>query len=369
MARTTRPIVRQIDRVAAVGITVGGVGVIAAVLVIMFFLVWNVAPLFRSGVLYGARSAKVQLTGTPVDAVADEYKGLLVMLMADGRAQAIDLQTFALLPPIGEPQPGTAVSAVSGINEHGQLALGFDDGSVQIGSIGTAVEYIDPKDADATTVDGRRAQALRVGERCIYGSGYAELTPLAQLRIVTPAYTLNKPAELTMGDGPVVRLDFRTTSSAQFLVTARANGTVEFSRVSIVRPLGGGKPRLTLSSLEVAYAPPAGKSPIPDFLFSTGEGVNVLALWKDGTLQRYGLRNKGDDESFVLAETLDILADGRTVMAARMLLGSRTLVVADDAGAVEAMFAAKTNSMKTFDGWQMVVAHRLEEGGGGEGSP
>jgi len=367
MSRTTRPIVRQIDRITAAGISVGGVGVIAAVLVIMFYLVWNVAPLFRSGVLYAPRSAKVQPAAAPVDAVAEEYKGLLMMLLADGRVQALDLQTFALLPPIGDVQTGAKVSAVSAINEHGQMALGFDDGTVQFGSIGTAVEYIDPGDADAATADGRHARALRVGERCPYGNGYAELTPLGQVRIVTPAYTLNKPAELTMGSGPVVRLDFRTTSSAQFLVTARAGGAVEFSRVSIVRPLGGGKPRATLSSIEVAFAPPAGKSPIPDFLFSTGEGVNVFALWKDGTLQRYGLRTKGDDESFVLAETLDVVADGRSVTAARMLLGSRTLVVADEAGAVEAMFAAKTDSMKTFDGWQTVVAHRLEEGG--EGSP
>src|ERR1041384_8181268 len=102
MARITRPIVRQIDRAGAVGITVGGVGIIAAVLVIMLYLAWNVAPLFKSGVLYGARSGRVSLAGKPVDAVADEYKGLLITLLADGRAQPVDLQTYAVLPPISE---------------------------------------------------------------------------------------------------------------------------------------------------------------------------------------------------------------------------------------------------------------------------
>jgi phosphate transport system permease protein len=351
--------VRQIDRAGAVGITVGGVGVIAAVLVIMVYLAATVVPLFRSGVLYGARSGKVAFASPPVDAVADEYKGLLITLLSDGRAQAVDLQTFAPLTPFGELPADAKVTAVSAINEYGQMALGCSDGSVQIGSVGTKVELIDTKDVDRATDDGKRAVGLAIGERCVYGKGYAELTPLGQLRIVTPDYTLNKPANLTMGAGAVVKLDFRSTSSAQFLVTAREDGTVEFSRVSIVRPLGGGKPRATLTSLSVAYAPPQGKSKTPDFLFATGDGSNVLALWKDGTLQRYALQVKGDDDSFALAETLDMLEGSRAVTAARMLLGSKTLVVADDTGEIQAMFAAKTNTMSTFDGWHVVSAHRF----------
>lgn len=374
MARITRPIVRQIDRAGAVGITVGGVGIIAAVLVIMLYLAWNVAPLFKSGVLYGARSGKVQLAAPVVDAVADEYKGMIVALLADGRAQPVDLSAeggkFTPLPPMAEGMagatPGAAVSAVSVVNEYGQMALGYADGSVQIGAIGTKVEFIDPKDVDATTPEGLRASKLRVGERAPMGGGYAEMTPQAQLRVVKPSYTLNKAAALTTGGGAVVRVDFRSTSSAQFLVTARADGTVEFSRVTIVRPLGAGKPRASLTSLPVAFAAPQGKPKNPDYLFALGEGTNILAVWKDGTVQRYALKEADDGDSFVLAETVDLVEGTRTVTAARLLLGSKTLVIADDTGGVRAAFPAKVNTMKTVDGWAMAVAHRFEasEGGG-----
>ncbi|HZW08049.1 MAG TPA: ABC transporter permease subunit, partial [Phycisphaerales bacterium] len=161
----------------------------------------------------------------------------------------------------------------------------------------------------------------------------------------------------------------RSTSSAQFLVTARADGTVEFSRVRIVRPLGAGKPRATLTSLPVRFAAPAGVAATPDYLFALGDGANILALWNDGTLQRYALRVEGDNEEFILAETGRATAAGRTVATARLLLGSRTLLCADDAGGVAALFAAKTDTMKTFDGLQMVRAHTLAEPATGADGP
>ncbi|HZW06376.1 MAG TPA: hypothetical protein VFF65_04565, partial [Phycisphaerales bacterium] len=182
MARTTRPIVRQIDRAGAVGITVGGVGIIAAVLVIMLYLAGTVLPLFKSGVLYAPRTAQVSLAGPPVDAVTDEYKGLLLVLLRDGRAQPVDLQSFTVMAPQGELQAETAVTAVSVVNEYGQMALGYADGSVQIGFLGTKTEFVDTSAIDASTEAGRRAAALGVGERTTYGGGYAERTPQAQLR-------------------------------------------------------------------------------------------------------------------------------------------------------------------------------------------
>lgn len=373
MARITKPIVRTIDRVGAVGITVGGVGIIAAVLVIMLYLAWNVAPLFKSGVLYGARTGKLTLAAPVVDAVADEYKGLLITLLADGRVQPVDLQTMSPrevgAEGVAPVTDGAKVTAVSVINEYGQMALGYDDGSVQIGAVGTKVEFVDPKDMDAATPDGLKASRLPVGGRTPLAGGYAEMTPQGQLRVVKPSYTLNKAAMLTTGEGAVVKLDFRSTASAQFLVTARADGTVEFSRVTIVRPLGAGKPRASLTSLPVAFAAPAGKPKTPDYLFALGEGTNILAVWKDGTVQRYALKvGVGDQtDSFALAETVDIAENGRTLTAARLLLGSKTLVIADDAGEVSAAFPAKVDTMRTFDGWSLVVAHEFNGSAGGGG--
>jgi hypothetical protein len=111
---------------------------------------------------------------------------------------------------------GAKVTAVSAINEYGQMALGYADGSVQIGAVGTKVEFVDPKEMDAGTAEGLRASRLPVGERAALAGGYAEMTPQGQLRVVKPSYSLNKAAMLTTGDGAVVKLDFRSTASAQF---------------------------------------------------------------------------------------------------------------------------------------------------------
>ncbi|MFT3685441.1 MAG: ABC transporter permease subunit [Phycisphaerales bacterium] len=373
MKRVTRPIVRQIDRAGAIGVTVGGLGIIAAVLVIMVYLAATVVPLFRQGVLFGQRGGKVAFAGgvTPLDAVSDEYKGLMVALLPDGTAQPVDLQTFVAAAPLagGERPAGVAVSAVSAVNESGQVVVGYADGSVQVGRIGTKSSFVEGADIDRSTEEGKKAAAMRSGERCAYGGGggYAEMTPLGQLRVVSADFSLSKAVALEGGSGAVVRADIRSASSSEFMVTARADGTVAFSRVSEVKPMGGGKPRTTLASVAVDFAPPAGLSKVPDYLFSTGDGTNILALWKGGTAQRYSLMTKGDDDAFVLAETTGLLRSGRTVVSARMLLGSRTLLIGDDAGSVVCAFAARRDTMRTPDGRELVAGHTLE-GLTGEGT-
>ena len=46
--RATRPMVRFIERATSTVITIGGIGTILAVTLIMVFLVWGVVPLFTS---------------------------------------------------------------------------------------------------------------------------------------------------------------------------------------------------------------------------------------------------------------------------------------------------------------------------------
>jgi ABC-type uncharacterized transport system permease subunit len=259
------------------------------------------------------------------------------------------------------------VSVVSAINESGQVVVGYADGSVQVGRIGARSTFVEGAEIDKSTPEGKKAAVMGPGERCVYGGGYAEMTPSGQLRVVTADFALNKPVALDIGSGPVVRADMRSSSSSEFLVTARADGTVAFSRVSEVKPMGAGKPKTTLANVSVEFAPPAALSKVPDYLFSTGDGTNILALWKNGTAQRYTLTTKNDDDVFVLAETTGLTGSGRTVVTARMLLGSRTLMIADDAGAVLCVFAARRDTVRTPDGRELVAGHRLE-GLTGEGS-
>ncbi|MCF6228823.1 MAG: hypothetical protein L3J82_09225, partial [Planctomycetes bacterium] len=48
-ARKTSFRVKLIDKLANIGITVGGLGVIVAVLALIVFITWQVVPLFSSG--------------------------------------------------------------------------------------------------------------------------------------------------------------------------------------------------------------------------------------------------------------------------------------------------------------------------------
>ncbi|MCW5766146.1 MAG: ABC transporter permease subunit [Phycisphaeraceae bacterium] len=360
--RTTRSRVRLVDSFMRVFITAGGLGVIVAVLAIMAYLVNEAWPLFRPGrVTEAAPTQRSAAPDDPLRLFVDEYVGLGAIIDRQAGLSLIDLHSGRTLRARDALAPGE-ITAVSRPMETGAVALGLADGSVQVGSIGFASEILTGEDLPADV-----PADAHPGARLSRPDGsYLELTPERQWRRTALAVDFGAPTALPVGNGPIRRIDYRAGSTTQFLVALRDDGTAVFNRVSVSRPLGGGKPRSRLSSEPVSFKAPPGHGVVPDWFFVTSDGEYILAVWSDGLAQRYA-RIPGA-EGFDLAEQVPLVPPGRTVAAADMLIGSLTLMLGLDDGSVRGVFVARANAPETPDGRKLVVAHEFESEGGSAAS-
>ena len=142
------------DKFASYGISVGGVAVITAVMLIMFFLVYVVAPLFTSAHVEQGSSfatpgvAKEQTLYYGVD----EYKESAVRFTQSGQMTGFNLSTGQKASSDMLPLGGESITSFSIINEaQNLLAFGLSDGSVLIAQYSYKVTY--PNDVKTITPD------------------------------------------------------------------------------------------------------------------------------------------------------------------------------------------------------------------------
>lgn len=348
--RTTRRRVRIVDSLTRIGITVGGLAVIVAVLGIMVYLVSTVLPLLRGGSASLVAVHDTGVQGVPALMEVDEYGKSAVVLLVDGSYTVLDLATGARLLEGRFAPEGRTLTAWSSRTEAGTAAFGYDDGTVQTGRLRFDTSFVDPAGAPP------EFQGLAPGERRPWpDGGIVQMTSERQLRLTSLAVELSDPVPLESGSGAVRRVDYRAGGSAEYLLTLREDGTGELGSVRTIRPLGGGKPRVTLATERVVFTPPAGAG-IPDWFLVTTEGDQVYAAWADGTCQRYAPAG-GDD--LVLQQTLRLVPEGGSITALEMLLGARTLIVGDDRGTVQGWFAARQVSGGAPDRYDVVRAHEF----------
>jgi len=360
-ARRTSPRVRIVDSLAKAFISVGGIAVIIAVTGILVYLVVETFPMFARGSLGPPTTHRLQFDGRPLAGISDEYRGSALFLTDRGRATAVDPESGRTLFDQTVSLEGRRVSCISAISEGGAIAIGYDDGRVQIGVLGFVTDFItEPAEAAAW-------ETVRSGERRPTEGGYITRTPEGQLRRTRVNIELADPISAGPGSGAVVRLDYRITSTERYLVVMHEDGAVGFNRVRLTTPLGGGKPRVRTSTQDVAFALPAGVTDLPQWLFVTGDAAHVIALWPDGLCQRYSPDQGGD--TFVLLETTDLAPAGRRLTSADLLLGGLTLVLGDSEGGVSGVFPARMGTTATPDGIALAIAHRFESPHDGPPAP
>lgn len=357
--RRTRRSVHLWDRASGVLITVGGQGVIVAVLGICVYLAISVLPLFQPG------SAKPRDTfrtaiADPLWTQVDEYRASFLALGHDGVLALIHLPTGTLIDRKEIVPPGRTITAWSRDPATGLTALGYDDGTVQLGTVTFRSELPLPASVPSGAESIDPGSSMPLEPQAEQWGGVLERLGRDQFREIRPWVDLQDPVALQTGSGEVTLIDYRARASDEYLVAMRADGTATFQTVRITRPLGGGRPRVRLNTYPLPLESPEERSP-PERIFVTGDGSSVLALWDDGFVQRYATR-RPSEVPIVLAESGRLLGEGRRVTAASMLLGGLTLIVGDDAGSLLAAFAAVDPGSRTVDGHRLVVGHRFQVG-------
>ena len=120
------------DRAATATISAGGAGVLLAILLIFFYLVYEVLPLFSPATMTnaGAATLPAELSGTTLYLAIEEQAEIGFLVNSNGRAGFFDIQTGAGLQTLDMTRPdGSEVTVFSEESQESRLlGLGFSDG-------------------------------------------------------------------------------------------------------------------------------------------------------------------------------------------------------------------------------------------------
>jgi phosphate transport system permease protein len=120
------------DRIAKYGVAVGGISVILAIVLIFFYLLYVVMPLFQGA------SLKTEATyhsdfKQPVFLSLNEYNTVAMAVEASGMVRFFDAKTGKTMTETSLPLAGKTISTVSaGAATTGVFSYGFNDGSAVV---------------------------------------------------------------------------------------------------------------------------------------------------------------------------------------------------------------------------------------------
>lgn len=362
--RKTRRSVILADRVASLLIAMGGIGTIVAVLTVCVFLVWVVIPLFTGSQLEPARQFVLggpsettplslrdtdQSSGVVRHFQVDEHLAIGWAFLADNTVVAVQLADGAILDTIA-PFSQTPPVCWSFSTDREQCAFGFADGTVRLGQVGFATEFLEAGDVPA------RLRDMPLGTAQAYDKGVLERTPENQFRRKSLRFTLEEP--VSVAPVPVVAIDQSARPTGPVFAALTADGVLSVNSVRQRRNLLTGEVTTTLAGGRVTVAVDVERD-APAYLFLSGLGDHVYLLWDSGRLLRFASR-EGDPQ---LAEELQVVDNDLShVTVAAFLIGKTTLAIGDSGGGVRAWFRIKPASAETPDGETLVCGHTLPPG-------
>lgn len=352
-SRGTSWSVRFMDRFATALISVGGVFVIGAVLLVCVFLAIVAIPLFTGSDLGEAKVHAVGVRTSDIAAIRSDEHGLLMYVLSEGGELALVRadtgETIATQRPFGEAAPSAMMVSIKG----GGVIAAFPDGTIRQGTMLFRGRIIEPSEAppsaaklqagEVSAADGRVYQRLRDGLRAI------EL----DVKLADPVQA---------AQGPIALIDATSTSNGHVVVALTESGTLVTKSVTSRTNLMTGEVTQRLTGGETPIEFPEGKG-LPWKLMLSGLGDSAYLVWRDGTVQRYDTR---DVRRASLVEMRDVVEDpGAEATAVEFLLGQSSLLVGDSSGRVGVWFRIRPTDAGTADGSKMVQGRVL----GGSGSP
>lgn len=354
MTRKTHWTVHAGDIASKWIITIGGIGAIVAVSVVMLFLAWVAFPLFlpASSDLQGEYAQPwSQDSGNVVHMSIDEDQMIGWVLYRNGVIESFQVEDGSVLSSqtLFEGKTISAKSILPGVE---RVVFGFDDGDAAIGDIRFELEFLDEE------AMSDELQSLAVNESAPFREGIAARIPNGQFRYKRLAVEFNDA--FSVSEGQAIRLLQHSINPAGMAFASLSeDGRLTLNRVREQTNFMTGKTvfRTTSSSLPYEPRPEAG---LPMAVLITGLGDNVYTLWRDGVLMRFDAR---DMNAIVLAETLNVLPDGaEAVTAHAFLIGQKTLLIGDSEGGLGAWFRVRREGVSTPDESVLVNAHRFTPG-------
>jgi len=353
--RQTRRGVLIAERIARVLISIGGLGTILAVSLILAFLLWVVAPLFR-GADFEEGGTRV-LAGSPVEGSAplaagvDEYQVVAWAILPDGVVRAWRLDTGELLreePAFGGARP----TSVSLPLDDGRYVFGFADGHVRLAHFDFETAFLD------AASDAELATKLAGSERATWKGGVVQHTPEGQYRAQSFVVDVAEPVAIGASSA-IVAVDAVLGGGITRVLAYESVGALRIADVERKENVFTGELTESVTLHDVRWTPRS-DGVAPDRVLVAGAGDRLFVVWRDGVARRYDAR---DVENAVQVEELDFVDGEGTLEAASFLIGRGTLVTGDSRGRLRAWFGTKPVDARSADGETFVRTHDILDGG------
>ncbi|MHB0971128.1 MAG: ABC transporter permease subunit [Thermoanaerobaculia bacterium] len=361
-SRTTSRKVLWTDRITTALITFGGLAVIAAVSLILVYLVVVVWPLFTGASV--SKAASYSLLPAPVAgrllfAEVDEYRDLGLYATREGHLVYFSARDGApvLRTDLSAGAGPRVITAFSRAVHGGRTAIAYDDGSVRLATIGFSSAFLPASEASETM------RALPIGSAMVDAGGVVERSESNELRRVTPLVEFAPSITVGRADDPPVLLDYRASGDAERLAVLSASGELLVNEVIRQENMMTGEVTAEVASTSVGYPAALRRHGTASHLLLTSKGDQLYLGWKDGTLARFDLR---DPSSPALVEVKDLTPAGVELRALSFMVGEQSIVAGDSAGVTRAWFRVPRENVN--DGFELVAAHEFEAAGAGIGS-
>lgn len=349
--KKTRRWVLLADTLANRTITIGGVLVIGAVLGMMVFLVWEVAPLFKGGIVTSQSGYETNFVIQGKTAISvDEYKTIAAAVGQDGSIVLWHAKTGHPLEPMSFNFGGKEVTAFTWTIDHLNFAFGFSDGSVRLGRLKYNVEILKPEDVpgnlksldNSDSTDGRH----------IFSS-----VPGKQFRKIDLQLTLNEEVQISPNSLPIKALNYHVTDFGErptsSLVAVDSGGfavnLISESKLNLFTR------KLVTKNTKTELPKLPSDAPI-SYILSNDTGSNIFFAEKSGRIFRISLENPSQPE---LVEVFQITQAGVSLDVFGALYGDRSFVAGGSDGSVKIFFLLKRSTATTTDGMTLVEARSL----------
>jgi phosphate transport system permease protein len=334
-------------------ITLGGIGTIIAVATVCVFLVWVAYPAFLpSKVKEVEKGPPPETLEVPLRSGIDEYQLLAWGLYPNGELRVYRVNSGKILEKRQLLTAGK-VTACSSASREEELAVGFENGTVQTLRIGFTNRPLD------TNEEPEQHRGLKVGEAVEFEKSVLTRMSDGQMRAEEILVEIDDPIKPTSKDA-IHLIDQSKLPSGPILALLSADGTLRTSSIVSKKNLLTGKITRKLSGGDMQLPPRTGFG-LPKYLMLTGVGDNVLLIWEDGHFVRVDARNI---EAPKVAEEAELLGAGDlTVTASQFMIGKTTLLVGDSSGRVRAWFGIKPAEAPTPDGIVYAVGHEFPASG------
>ncbi len=334
-------------------ITLGGISVLLAVMGIMVFLIGEVIPLFQGARIKDSRQMVLEnLTQTVALFNLDEQAAMAFGVTSEGRLFAFHTGTGTLLKTpsweLGDGRP--TAWALSQDKEN--LAIGFEDGSVRLGTL-RVVSH--PRKTEDVPLD---LMVLSDEDRTD-GKNIYRLSPSGEARLLVLEASLEEPIKVSDNGGAILKLDYRIGGTEErptrSLAALDEHMNLWVNRVEIKRNLLTGQTRESVQSKRIKVSL---SNPQEFHLLLGGQGSMVLLISEEGELLRFDV---GRPQGQELVERARLTPQGVKVSCAAFLSGERSLVVGGSDGSVGIWFLVHREQAPTEDGRSLVLARQLSK--------